>query len=492
MRVSAVLLAALVLLPLHARAQIRAQLLATGLVAPVQFAPDPAIPGVAYIVEQQGLIRTVTSGGELPPFLDLRGAVSTGGERGLLGMAFDPDVATVRVYVNFTDPNGHTVVARFTRMPGAPLRANAASRFDLRWPGGERVIRQAFANHNGGNLVFGPDGYLYIGLGDGGSGNDPDNHAQNPQSLLGKMLRIDVAVDAGDAAGYRIPADNPFLDGSPAAALGEIWAFGLRNPWRYSFDDFGPGATGALIVGDVGQGTREEINYEPFGRGGRNYGWRLREGSIPTPGVPATPPAFGPLVTPIFEYDRTAGRAVTGGFVYRGAALGRAYQGRYFFADYVTARVWSLGLAVDPATGEAGVIDIVEHTAELGGSLGGVASFGRDGSGELYVLTFSGQLLKIVPAGASAASPPANLQASVSGSTVVLSWTSPDPGAAVPGYRLVAGSAAGRADLAAFDITSTSLTVEGVPPGSYFVRVHALAASGGASAASNEIVVTVP
>ena len=144
-------------------------------------------------------------------------------------------------------------------------------------------------------------------MGDGGNGNDPQNFAQNPASLLGKMLRIDINVSDGDPTGYRIPPDNPFLDGQPVAALGEIWAFGLRNPWRYSFDDIGAGATGALLMGDVGQGAREEIDYEPAGAGGRNYGWRLREGLIATPGVPATAPAYGPLVEPIFDYARSVG-----------------------------------------------------------------------------------------------------------------------------------------------------------------------------------------
>ena len=184
------------------------------------------------------------------------------------------------------------------------------------------------------------------------------------------MLRIDVGVPDSDSAGYRVPADNPFLDRQPISALGEIWDFGLRNPWRYSFDDLGPGATGALIIADVGQAAREEINYEPRGAGGRNYGWRIREGRIATPNVPATTPAFGPLTDPIFDYGRDDGRAITGGYVYRGQALGASYRGRYFFADSETARVWSLGLSVNPTSGEATVVNVIEHTAELGGSLG--------------------------------------------------------------------------------------------------------------------------
>jgi glucose/arabinose dehydrogenase len=427
----------------------------------------------------------------LAPFIDLRAVISTGGERGLFGMAFDPDPAAGRVFFNFTDAHGHTVIARFRRLAGAP-QADPASRFDLRWPTGERFIRQPFANHNGGNLVFGPDRYLYIGLGDGGSGNDPQNHAQNPSSLLGKMLRIDVSVDEADPNGYRIPPDNPFVDGQPIAALSEIWAFGLRNPWRYSFDDFGPGATGALILGDVGQNTREEVDYEPARAGGRNYGWRLREGRIPTPGVPATSPAYTPLVDPIFDYDRAAGQAVTGGYVYRGSDLGPAYRGRYFFADYVSSRVWSLGLAVDASTGEAIATDVVEHTAELGGDLGGIASFGRDRGGELYLLTFNGRVLRIVVG--SAAGAPGTLTASVSGSTVLLSWTDPS-GAAPAAFQIEAGSTPGAANLGVLTAANTpgpqeSRTIPNVPAGTYYVRVRSVS-GGAAGAASNEVAVVV-
>ena len=263
-------------------------------------------------------------------------------------------------------------------------------------------------------------------------------------------------------------------------------------PWRYSFDDLGAGATGALIIGDVGQGAREEIDYEPRGAGGRNYGWRLREGRIATPGVPASPAAaYGPLTEPILDYPRSEGQAVTGGFVYRGAALGPAYQGRYFFADFVASRVWSLGLALDPGSGDAAVANIIEHTAELGGSLGGVASFGRDLQGELYLLTFSGRVLKIIAAGSGAApAPPQNLQFSVAGSTVTVGWTPPASAPAPSGYQLEAGSAPGLANLAVLPTTATQLTFPGIPPGTYFVRVRS-AGSGGLSAPSNEVSVVV-
>lgn len=487
------LLAALCLLPVPAKAQIRSVIVASGLSQPLALVPDPASGNVFYIVQQGGLVRVIRDGLLQPePFADLRTIISTGGERGLLGMAFSPDLASSRVFFNYTNVNGDTVISRFRRLPAAPQRIDVSTKLDFRWPTAERVIRQSFSNHNGGHLVFGPDGYLYVGLGDGGSGNDPLNNAQNPGSLLGKMLRLDVGVGGSDPTGYRVPADNPFVDSQPIFALGEIWSFGLRNPWRYSFDDFGVGATGALVLGDVGQGAREEINYEPARAGGRNYGWRMREGFIATPGVPATTPAYGPLTDPIFDYVRAEGRAITGGFVYRGQALGSAYVGRYFFADFETSRVWSLGLSVNPATDEASVTNVIEHTAELGGSLGGVASFGRDLQGELYLLTFAGRVLKIVPAGVSAQEPPLDLRSVVNGSTVTVSWTPPASGTVPTSYQLEAGSVPGAADLGVIGSpgNQTSLTFPGIPPGTYYGRVRSVGA-GGVSAPSNEIIIVV-
>jgi glucose/arabinose dehydrogenase len=280
------------------------------------------------------------------------------------------------------------VVARFKRSPD-PLTADPASRFDLLWSTGERVIRQPFANHNGGNLAFGPDGFLYVGMGDGGAGDDPGNRAQDPNTLLGKMLRIDVNVPDADEKGFRGPAGNPFLSGRPLAALPEIWDFGLRNPWRFSFDDPALGGTGALLIGDVGQSAYEEVDFEPRGTGGRNYGWRLREGAHPH--VQTLPPAFLPLTDPILEYDHTVGEAIVGGFVYRGRALGAAFIGRYFYAD-LSGRVWSAGLRIDPVTGSATVVDRIEHTSDLGGTsvLGSIASFGVDADGEIYIVNLSG------------------------------------------------------------------------------------------------------
>jgi glucose/arabinose dehydrogenase len=376
--------------------QLRARVHASGFTTPVAFVQDPTDRGVQFIVQQNGHIRVVRNGVVLAAdFLDLSRDIAGGGERGLLGLAFAPDAGGGRLFVNFTNPSGDTVVARFRR-PAGSVVADPASRFDLRWggAGGPASIEQPFSNHNGGNLAFGPDGYLYIGLGDGGSGNDPDHRAQNPLELLGKMLRIDVSVPDTHASGYQIPPDNPFAAGGGLSARPEIWAFGFRNPWRYSFDDPSRGGTGALVIGDVGQSRFEEIDYEPRGRGGRNYGWRNREGAHAH--FTSRPPAFLPLTDPVFEYGRSEGQSVTGGFVYRGQALGPSYQGRYFFADFEAGRVWSIALAINAATGEATASDLAEHTGELG-NIGNVSSFGLDADGELYVVSYSlGRILQIM------------------------------------------------------------------------------------------------
>jgi glucose/arabinose dehydrogenase len=379
-------------------AQLRARLHASGFAVPIAFVQDPANRGVQYVVQQNGRIRVIRGGAVLATdFIDLSAAIVSGGEQGLLGLAFPPGAAASgRFFVNFTNRSGDTVIARLRRSPD-PVVADPASRFDLRWGGaaGPAFIAQPFANHNGGHLAFGPDGYLYIGLGDGGSGDDPGHRAQNPADLLGKMLRIDVSVDDTHPAGYRVPADNPFVGGGPAGARPEIWSFGLRNPWRYSFDDPARGGTGALLVGDVGQNQFEEIDYEPANRGGRNYGWRTREGAhnnVTSPG-----PAFLPLVDPIHEYDHRVGQSVTGGYVYRGAALPASFRGRYFFADFVAARVWSIALTID-AGGEARTSDLVEHTAALSnaGALGNISSFGVDADGEMYLVGYSGRIFKVI------------------------------------------------------------------------------------------------
>jgi glucose/arabinose dehydrogenase len=393
----AVLIAWAAATDLQAQLRLRAQ--ASGFVNPIAFVQDPADRAVQLVVQQDGHIRVVRGTTVLgPDFLDLSATIVSGGEQGLLGLAFAPDALTSgRFFVDFTNRAGDTVVARFRR-PNTGVTADPATRFDLRWggAGGPAFIAQPFANHNGGHLAFGPDGFLYIGLGDGGSGDDPDHRAQHPLEFLGKMLRIDVSVPDAHASGYQVPPTNPFVGGGPVAARPEIWAFGLRNPWRYNFDDPARGGTGALVIGDVGQNRFEEIDYEPAGRGGRNYGWRNREGLHDN--VTSRPPAYLPLVEPIHEYDHGVGQSITGGFVYRGTALPASFRGRYFFADYVQGRVWSLALAID-GSGEAHASDLLEHTAELRASapFGLVSSFGVDPAGELYIVSYTlGRIFKII------------------------------------------------------------------------------------------------
>jgi glucose/arabinose dehydrogenase len=495
--------------------QIRTDLYVSGLNAPLAFVQDPSDRDVQYIVEQGGRIRVVRDGSlEATDFLNITSAVSSGGERGLLGLAFPPDyAASGRFYVNFTNAAaGNTVIARFRRSAGNPLVADPATRFDLRWPDGNRYITQPFSNHNGGTLAFGPDGYLYIGLGDGGSGNDPDHRAQDPTTLLGKMLRVNVNVADSDAEGYDVPPDNPFVDSNPIAALHEIWAFGLRNPWKFSFDHPARGGTGALIIGDVGQSSWEEIDYEPSGQGGRNYGWRNREGAHDN--VVTRSPAYTPLVDPIWEYDHSVGNSITGGFVYRGALLGAAFRGRYFYADIV-GRVWSLALTIDPATGEAVASDQVEHTSALGGAaaLGLVSSFGVDADGELYVVNLTGgTVLKVSASGplmhidsptAGTFRQPFNVTGwaidpgAVSGSGVdaVHVWAFPAGG----GAAVFVGEAAygrSRPDVGAafgsrFTNSGFDLVVRGVRPGVYQLIAYARSTVTGTFNAARAVAVTI-
>ena len=389
-----VFLVALCLSPSSAFAQLKTEPVVTGLTQPVAFVQDPSDTTVQLIVQQDGRIRVLKSGVlQATDYLDLRSVVRNAGEQGLLGLAFAANYSTSgRAFVNFVNLSGNTVVARFRRSSADPLRADPASRFDFLWPGGLRFIAQPFTNHKGGNLAFGPDGFLYIGMGDGGSGDDPLHLAQNPGSLLGKMLRLDVSVADSDTEGYNIPPGNPFV--GQAGVLPEIWSLGLRNPWRWSFDNPARGGTGALVIGDVGQNAFEEIDYEPAGRGGRNYGWRNREGLHNN--VTSLPPFSLPLTDPIFEYGRSLGGSITGGFVYRGSALDATYRGRYFFGDFVSSRIWSVQLTVNSATGEATASDLREHTAELGVAAQSPASFGVDALGEMYVVTYTGGVHRIV------------------------------------------------------------------------------------------------
>jgi glucose/arabinose dehydrogenase len=360
--ISAALLA--VVPPSLALAQpVRFQLVASGLddVTDIANAGDDRL----FVVEQAGVIRIVEPGGTVrpTPFLDIRSRIRSGGEQGLLGLAFHPDFAVNRFfYVNYTDLSGDTVVARYRVGVRDP---NVVS------PATERVLLrqdQPFANHNGGDLAFGPaDGFLYVALGDGGNGCDPSDFAQDPRSLLGKILRIDV-----DAAfPYAIPPDNPFAGRTDA--LPEIWSLGLRNPWRLGFDRRPPHD---LFIADVGQGLREEVSVQPGGSsGGENYGWDCFEGRAPgTCSTQATCPPVGGHVLPIHDYTHEFGCSVTGGFVYRGARFPR-FGGEYFFSDFCSQILWSLarrGAGWQLTTYGAPVPE-------------GPRSFGEDADGELYV-----------------------------------------------------------------------------------------------------------
>lgn len=365
---------------------------ATGLSLPVVFVQHPTQANTFIVVQQGGLARVVVNGVvQATNFMSLIGQISSGGERGFLGFAFDPNYATNRrFYVNFTNPAGETVIARFQTQAGNPLAADLTTRKDFVF-GATAFIDQPFSNHNGGNIMFGPDGMLYIGMGDGGSAGDPNNFAQNPNSFLGKMLRLDVDVPAADAEGYDIPSDNPFVDNLPVNALDQIWAFGVRNPWKWSFDDFGFDATNGLLIADVGQNAVEEVNYVSSMAGGENYGWRRFEGAaIFSAG---TVLAYEPHTGPIHTYSHAVGFSITGGFMARGSRM-CSYHGRYFFADYVNRRVWSFEL-----TPAGGATDVVEHTADLlnGAQLPNLSAFGRDNTGQLYICGYSnGTIYRIV------------------------------------------------------------------------------------------------
>ncbi len=280
-----------------------------------------------YVVEQGGVIKVLSNGTTLPnPFLDISGEVSNGNEQGLLGLVFHPDYENNGfLYVNYTKPNGNTQVSRFSVDPTNPYLADPTSELPI------IGYSQPQANHNGGHLAFGPDGYLYISSGDGGGGGDPDNNAQNINLLLGKLLRIDIDNPSG-GNNYGIPADNPFV-GNPDARE-EIWAYGLRNPWRFSFDL----QDNNLWIGDVGQANLEEINKAIVTEAGLNYGWRCYEGSQPY-NTQNCPPQ-SELTFPIAEYNHNNGNcSITGGYVYRGLAHSHVIGGHYFYADYCSGKI---------------------------------------------------------------------------------------------------------------------------------------------------------
>lgn len=367
------------------------ELVASGLNRPVGIAcPDDGSERMFIIEQQTGRIRILDlATGTLlaEPFLTIPG-LATGNEQGLLGIALDPNFPqNPFLYVNLTVAGGTTEIRRYTLARGNSNAANPQSMVVL------LSYAQPFSNHNGGWLGFGPDHYLYISTGDGGSGFDPGNRAQSLNTLLGKMLRLDVRGTDGATGLYGIPPDNPFA--TVGGARPEIWAYGLRNPWRCSFDR----ATGDLYIADVGQNEIEEVNFQPASSpGGENYGWRMMEGTRCSDNTQfaGNPPCDDPsLVPPIHEYTHAVGISVTGGYVYRGRALG-GLQGTYFFADYGSARIWSFrydGLALT---------DFAERTAEIDPAprrLGLISSFGEDEDGELYLLDLNdGEVYRLVSA----------------------------------------------------------------------------------------------
>jgi len=347
---------------LKAASEIQIEAVITGLDNPVAITHAGDGSGRLFITQLAGQILIFDGNQILPePFLDIGALVSAGSERGLFSVSFHPDYTNNGfLFVNYTDINGDTAVARYS-VSAEPNVVDRSSAFIL------LAVPQPFANHNGGQLQFGPDGFLYIGMGDGGSGGDPSNNAQTLNNLLGKILRIDV--DGGSP--YSIPPGNPFT-GEPGASE-EIWALGLRNPWRFSFDRL----NGDLFIADVGQSNLEEINFQPVdSQGGENYGWRLMEGSACfNPSVNCN---NGMLTLPNLEYDHSLGCSVTGGYRYRGDE-NPGLLGVYFYGDFCTGRIWG---AIQNNAGQWTATVLLDTDLSI-------TAFGEDENGEIYLADFS-------------------------------------------------------------------------------------------------------
>ena len=349
----------------------------------------------AYVIERSGTIRLllndVLQGSNV---LDITGTVVTSGECGLLGMAFDPNYASNRfIYLHYSA--GSPIETRIVRYTMNGSGTSAGSPFPI-----FSFQQPSTTNHKGGAINFGADGKLYIMTGDGGGGNDPNNFAQTPTSFLGKILRLDVTTDdfPGDPAqNYGVPADNPWV--GVAGVNPEIWAFGMRNPFRWTVDKI----TGGLLIADVGQDAFEEVDYEPAGHSHRNYGWNMREGLHPSGN--SGPAFFTPLTDPFLEYSHGFGETVIGGFIYRGTALDASLRGRYFFADYTIPKIASIPFSLTGG-GEANSVaqaSIVDHSGPINLSLGadsisGPVSVTPDANGEIMICDLNnGTLIRLVP-----------------------------------------------------------------------------------------------
>ena len=348
-------------------------LVTDGLSQPVNMANANDGSGRLFVVEKEGMIMVVKEGIiRTLPFLDIRGKVgSSGYEQGLLGLAFHPDFReNGYIYVDYMDRNGNTVIARYSVEPTAPIDNQYAD------PNSEMILLQVdqpFPNHNGGQLIFGPDRMLWISLGDGGSGGDPYGNGQSVQTLLGKILRIDV--DNGSP--YGIPQDNPYFSGG---GLPEIWAYGLRNPWKFSFDS----QTGDLYIADVGQNQWEEVNFltSDFNNLPANFGWNVREGKHPY--QDGSPAGYGNLIEPVFEFGHDQGCSITGGFVYRGIDLPEL-NGIYIFGDFCSGLVWGL---INQGNGQWNGKILFETGLSI-------SSFGIGELGEIYLLDLNGRLYRL-------------------------------------------------------------------------------------------------
>jgi len=359
----------------YSAVQLDLALVVSGLSSPVYLAAPPGDARL-FVVEQAGRIRVVKNGALLPtPFLDITSRVLSGGERGLLSVAFDPRYATNGwFYVYYTNASGDITIERYAAAsPTADVAGTTATPVIT-------IPHPSYGNHNGGLLMFGPDGMLYAGTGDGGGGGDPPRNAQNLNVLLGKLLRLDVST-----LPYTIPRSNPFA-GQPGRR-GEIWAYGLRNPWRYAFDSVPGAGASTLYIADVGQNAWEEVDVAAASVGGTNYGWNVTEGTHCYP--PGTSCSTAGFHLPAIEYDHSQGCSITGGFVYRGSALPEI-AGHYFYSDYCFG--WLASMTGDRTRG----FETRRWTLDAIPSVGNVTSFGEDGAGELYVLSAGGGVYRIV------------------------------------------------------------------------------------------------